>query len=248
MSQQDSSNIKKSVLMRYPQSFLEECSRALIGHKSFKDNKQYYKCLPIIDSLIDYVTLDPVSRKRIYDMTEEEMTQSKHHFIPLPKDLVEDFRRFYHGPRNDSRLPLRFLSPGKSLDPAKGIVHIRRPVNFLHAWGRYEPEYIILKGGFYYTETKYQPTEMGMLPYEVKVPLIDFADPDLQYHECDTVPFAYWAEAYDKGWTEIGPICTMIEKIIAETLEHAGYHIERSNPTATQGAAEPDNEAERLQL
>lgn len=226
MSQEDGARIKKSVLMRYPLSFLEECSRALIGHKSFRDNKQYYKCLPILDSLIDYVTLDPLSRKRIYDMTEEERRQTSHHFIMLPKELVEDFRGLYHGPRKDGKLPLRYLSPGKSVDPKKGVVTIRRPVNFLEAWGRFATDQIIVLGGFYYTETKYQMTQMGLLPYQEQVPMIDFDDPNLGYHECDTVPFAYWTARYDMGWTEIGPICTMIEKLIAETLEGAGFDLE----------------------
>jgi hypothetical protein len=253
MSQEDAAKVKKSILMRYPLSFLEEVSRALIGYKSWRDNKQYYKALPILDTLIDYVTLDPVTRKRIYDMTDEEKAKSPHHFILLPGDLVNDFRMLYHGfatlyhsEIKESRYPLRYLSPGQAIDPSKGVVTIRRPVNFIAAWGKFEPEYIIMKGGFYYTETRYQTTEMGLMPYEVKVPMINFEDPDLKYHECDTVPFAFWAAAYDKGWTEISPICTLIEKIIAETLENAGFHIERGD--ASSSPPEEDSESDRLKL
>ncbi|HEV8405058.1 MAG TPA: hypothetical protein VGQ13_04035 [Nitrososphaera sp.] len=198
------------------------------------DNKGYYKALPILDTLVDYVTLDPATRKRIYEMTEEEKKKSTHHFIVLPKALVEDFRKLYHGPRSDGNPPLRYLSPGKQIDPAKGIVTVRRPVNFLEAWGRYDPEYIVLQGGFYYVETRYQATQMGMMPFEVKTPMIDFSDPNLKYHETDTVPFSYRTESYDKGWSEISPVCTMIEKIIAEALENAGYNIEQPATTTTE--------------
>lgn len=230
MNQEDASGgIKKSILMRYPVSFLEEVSRALIGYKSHRDNKQYYRAMPIFDTLVDYVTLDPDSRKRVYDMTEEEK-KSRHHFIDLPRSLVEDFRAVYHGPRKDGQLPLRYLSPGKAVDPAKGIVNIRKPVNFIEAWGRYDPEYIILHGGFYYKETVQNQTPYGIFPSERLVPLIDFSDPNLIYHETDTVPFSYWVDLYDKGWTEVSPVCTLIEKIIAEALESAGY-----NPDSTEG-------------
>jgi hypothetical protein len=154
MNQDEASNgIKKSILMRYPVSFLEEVSRALIGYKSHRDNKQFYRALPILDTLVDYVTLDPDWRKRVFDMTEDERKKSRHHFIDLPSPLVDDFRAVYHGPRKDGQLPLRYLAPGQAVDHAKGIVNIRRPVNFIEAWGQYDLEYIILHGGFYYKET-----------------------------------------------------------------------------------------------
>jgi hypothetical protein len=236
MSQDDSSGrIKKSILMRYPVSFLEEVSRALIGYKSHRDNKQYYRAMPIFDTLVDYVTLDPDTRKRVYDMTKEELQKSKHHFIELPRSLVEDFRRLYHGPRTDGHLPLRYLSPGKAVDPAKGIVTIRKPVNFIEAWGSYDPEYIIFHGGFYYKETRHTQTPYGIFPTEVLVPMIDFSDPHLIYHETDTVPFSYWVALYDKGWTEASPVCTLIEKIIAESLEGAGYSPDSSEQKASSG-------------
>lgn len=221
-NQEDATKVKKSILMRYPVSFLEEVSRALIGYKSWRDNKQYYKALPILDTLIDYVTLDPETRKRVYELTEVERKNSRHYFIDIRKDLVEDFRSHYHGPRNDGLLPLKYLAPGKTLDAKRGIVIIRKPVNFLDVWGAYDPEHIIMVGGFYYKETRYNVTQYGMLPYEVIVPTIDFSDPRLKYHLTDVIPFSYWTALYDKGWEKISLICTMIEKVIAETLQASG--------------------------
>ncbi len=230
MSQEDVSRVKKSILMRYPASFLEEVSRALIGYKSHRDNKQYYRALPILDTLIDYVTLDPMIGKRIYELTEQERKDSPHHFIYLPKSHVEAFRSLYHGPRKDGKLPLRYLAPGKTIDPSKGIVTIRKPVNFIEAWAAFEPDQIIALGKFYYKETQYRIVpNIGLQPVEVSVPTIDFNDPNLKYHETDTIPYHYWTSLYDSGWSLISPVCTMIEKIIAEALEDAGY-----NPTGRQ--------------
>ena len=90
MSQEEISRVKKSILMRYPVSFLEEVSRALIGYKSYRDNKQYYRAMPIMDTLIDYVTLDPETRKRVYELNGDERKSNKHHFIDLSMELVED--------------------------------------------------------------------------------------------------------------------------------------------------------------
>jgi hypothetical protein len=221
--QEDSNNIKKSVLMRYPISFLEEVSRALIGYKSYRDLKQYYRALPVLDTLIDYVTIDPKTRKRVYELTEEERKDSPHHFIDMDGALVEDFREYYHGPRKDGQLALKYLSPGESVDQKRGIVVVRRPINFLEAWGRYDPDYIISVGGFYYRKTVYNHTQYGSFPVQVMVPSIDFADPDLIHHETDTIPYSYWTEMYDLGWEKISVVCTIIEKVVARTLEDAGY-------------------------
>jgi hypothetical protein len=40
---------------------------------------------------------------------------------------------------------------------------------------------------------------------------------------------------YDKGWEEISPICTRIEKTIAQTLEAAGYNPNNSSSNQSQG-------------
>lgn len=223
----------------------------MIGYRSFRDNKQYYKGLPIMATLIEYTTLDPSTRKRVWELTEQERKDSAHHFIFLPQNLVDDFIRIFDGPSNDGILPLRYLSPGKSVDPMKGVVTIRKPVNFCKAWAGHPPEYIILKGGFYVKEVRQQPTQFGMMPVEIIKPLIDFTDSNLIYDETDTVPFNYWAGLYDKGWLEISPVATMIEKLIAETLENAGYSIESSRPAAKEQESEelPESDGrERLRL
>lgn len=246
MSQEDATKVKKSVLMRYPLSFLEECSRALIGYRSFRDNKQYYKALPIMSTLIEYVTLDPSSGRSLWDLTEQERKDSPHHFIELPRKLVQDFIRIFDGPRTDGILPLRYLSPGQQVDPMKGVVTIRKPVNFVRAWAGHPPEYIILKGGFYVKVVHYQPTQFGMMPVEEMKPLIPFGDPNLIYDETDTVPFNYWVSLYDKGWLEISPIATMIEKVIAATLENAGYSIESSQPSKEEEQGEKEGIMDKL--
>jgi uncharacterized membrane protein len=227
--QEDANNVKKSILMRYPISFLEEVSRALIGYKSYRDLKQYYRALPVLDTLLDYVTIDPKTRRRVYEMTEQERRESPHHFIDMDSELVNDFREYYYGPRKDGQLALKLLSPGESVDQKRGIVVVRKPINFLEAWGRYDPDYIISVGGFYYNRTEYKATPYGMLPYTIRVPMINFADPDIIHHETDTIPYSYWTEMYDLGWEKISVVCTIIEKIIARTLEDAGY----TGPNAT---------------
>lgn len=226
--------------MRYPLSFLEEVSRALIGYKSWRDNKGYYKCLPIMDALVDLATLDYNTRKRWWEQEEKDVDNT--HTIRIPKDLVEDFRSVYHGLRQDGELALKYLAPGPSLDMKKGRVTIRRPVNFLQAWGAYDADYIILVGGFYTRQTFYQPTPFGMMPTEQIVPTINLADPNLKYHDTDTVPVAWWFGQYDKGWWQIAPICTMIEKFIAKTLEGAGFDL--SAFMASSGASNVGQQVE----
>lgn len=230
MSAEDSRNVKKSILMRYPLSFLEEVSRALIGYKSWRDNKEMYMALPIMDTLIDLVTLDEKTRKRWWELNDGDI--DKTHTIQIPQDLVTDFRAIFHGPRKDGELALKYLSPGTSVDLQKGRVVIRKPVNFMRAWGAYDPAYIILIGGFYTKQIFYQPTPFGMMPTEQIVPTIDMQDPDLKYHDCDTIPIAVWFKWYDAGLWEISPVATMIEKHIAKVLEDAGYNMEKQGDSA----------------
>lgn len=223
MSQEEVTRVKKSILMRYPLSFLEEVSRALIGYRSWLDNKAIYKGIPILDTLIDYVTLDPMTGKRVYDLSEEERKAGGRNFIVLPKHLVERFQELYNGPRKDGKISLRYLSPGNTLDAKRGYVKIRGLVNFTKAWISQDAAAIIMRGGFYYKKTEYEPTPFGMMPVERLIRTIDFEDPNLQYYLTNTIPFSYWSWLYEKGWVELKPVCTMIERIIAETLESAGY-------------------------
>ena len=244
MSQEDASRVKKSILMRYPLSYLEEVSRELITYKSWRDNKHLYKALPIFDSLIDYVTLDPITRKRIYELSETERKATNHHFIEIPEQLVKDFKAVFHGPRAGGKIALRFLSPGTSLDLKRGYVKIKAPVNFLKAWKGFDPQDIIMRGGFFVRRTSFQQSPYGPMPVQELVPLIDFSDPNLQYYDTNTIPFTYWAKLYESGWTELSEICTMIEKIIAHTLQEAGF-----DPSLVKSPELPkDDEEDSLML
>lgn len=252
MSQEEAARVKKSILMKYPLSFLEECSRSLIGYKSYRDNKQWYRCLPIMATLIDYVTLDPDTRKRVYDLTDTERKNSRHHFIALPRDLVQDFIKIYYGPRNDGVMPLHFISPSKSVDPNRGIAIIRKPVNFLQAWEGYTPDTIVKMGGFYYMETYNIMTQMGPMPQQDFVPIIDFSPQNrkqLQHDLTTTIPFSYFTYLFDKGWLEVSPICTILEKLIAEALEGAGYDVSAAMSKAVEiGRVNPESEEGSLSL
>jgi hypothetical protein len=94
-SESDGAKVRKQIVLRYPFTFYEEVSRQLIIWKTFRGNKKIFRALPIMDELIDYAAIEPISGKWVFDMMQEE--KSKYELIDIPKDLISDFKDIYHG-------------------------------------------------------------------------------------------------------------------------------------------------------
>lgn len=224
MSTSDSAKIKKSVLMRYPNSFLLETSRALVGYKSFRDNKKIYRAVHIMHNLIEFVTTDPITGKRSWEMDEKELAKAE--VINIPEALVQQFNEYYIGPRADGKPSLLDISPGPGMDPAKDVVVIRRPLNFLEMWGDRPAEYVALAAGFSY---QIESVSAKGIPIRETIPMVKWDDPDLKSYYTNTIPFAVFTEMYDQIWYHgdagsdpLSEICTRIERIVASALFNVG--------------------------
>lgn len=168
-----------------------------------------------MDELIDFVTLEPYSQKRIYQLSEAEQKKHKESLIMIPEILVKSFKTLYAGPRYDGRLPIRALSPGPNMNPKDNLVFVRELVPFKETWGEFPNPYLVYLAGFSYTV---QVTNETGFTVPHHIPMIDWENPDLDTFFTNGMPFYQWAQEFDSTWDLIAPICTMVEKIIAKNL------------------------------
>lgn len=242
MDSKDSAQIKKSILMRYPNSFLLELSRELVGYKSYRDNKKVYKAVNIMHTMLEYATVDPATGKRSW-----EFTTLPEGMIAIPKDLVDAFNAYFIGPRTSGEPSLQDVSPGANMEPMKDIVVIRRPVPLRWAWADRPAEYTALMAGFSY---KIQVMTPQGIPTTETVPMVDWNDPEIDTYYTNTIPFALFAEIFDTAWyvgdsnkPPLSLICTRIEKVIAAELFKRGIE-ESEGEVSTDDGTEFEGEGD----
>lgn len=221
----DTTKIKKQLLIRYPVTFYEEVSHMLAMYKSYRDNKKYFRALPVMDELIDYVSLDPETGKYWFEFDEKDPRPKESgtmELIQLPRKLIEDFKDAYHGTDEeyDEELGIKHLSPGTTVDDNKATVLIRKSIRFLSAYADHSPEWTALIAGFAYKISI--PTPSGF-PITETIPMVDAQDPNLQDTFTSEIPRIVWIQLFDNAWMIIGPICTRIERILAKRLEEKGF-------------------------
>jgi|GEM_PF-2422218 len=239
MVKQDAEGIKKSILLRYPWTFLEECSRQLIIYKAFRGNNKKMRSMSVMDELIDYVTLDTHSGLRVYDLKDHSPKQ----LIMVSKGLVDEFRYYYWGRekvlpswwkqewtdqqtfdllnggyRDDGIPGIYYLSPGETAVPTNNLVIIRKPVLLSLAWGNRDPRDV--EDAF---SQRHEITNRdGGISIE-SLPLIKKEEMKNPSILVDSIPWSVFTHYVDSGWTKAAPICTLIEKTIAKVLEDNGY-------------------------
>jgi hypothetical protein len=243
-SEGDVNKIKRSILLRYPFTFYEEVSRALIIFKTLRGNKQILRALPVLNELIDYVNIDPITGKHPFEMTEEEKKAIRYDLIDLPEEAVSTFKRLWNGSDEDDYdgiLGLKHLSPGKSVDSSKPTVFIRKPIPFLEAYGDHPAAWIAFIAGI-----SYQVTEINQngFPITQIVPMVDMSSDDIQATFTHQIPYVVWSTMYERMWAEMAPVCTRIERVIAKALSDKGF----SEGTMQLVKSDDDNDEDSLML
>lgn len=214
-SETDANKIKKQIVIRYPLTFYEEISRSLAIFKTLRGNKKYFRALPVMDELIDYACMEPVSGKFCFELTDEE--KKKIQVINIPKELIIEFNELFHGTEDDwdGKLGLQDLSPGTSISNSLPTVLIRKAMPFLEAYGAFDPEWVAHIARFSYKVTK--QNIIGNAITET-VPMIASDDPRLYETFTIEIPRVVFTRKFDKQWNVVAPICTRIERLIAMEL------------------------------
>lgn len=240
-SDSEAAKVKKQIVMRYPFTFYEEVSRTLIIFKTFRGNRKILRALPVMDELLDYCNLDPISGKRVYEMGDDE--KSVYDLIDVPEELVEKFKELYHGTDEeyDGVIGLKHLAPGSSIDDNLATVIIRKPMRFVEAYGDHPPEWIALVAGFAYKVTSQTPSGF---PVTEMIPMVDVSAPEIQHTFTHEIPRTVWNVMFERMWHEIAPVCTRIERVIAATLSAKGYSEGTASSTDIQYAENASEESD----
>jgi len=219
-SDSDGVKVRKQIVLRYPFTFFEEVSRQLIIFKTFRGNKKIFRALPIVDELIDYACMEPITGRWCFEMKEEEKT--KYQLIDIPQDLIERFKEIYHGTTEeyDGVIGLKHLAPGTSIQDNQATVIIRKAMRFVEAYGDHTPEWTAMVAGFVYKVTSTSPVGY---PITETIPMIDPNDPEIAYTYTTEIPRSVWSQMFETAWAEMAPICTRIERVIAAVLSSKGF-------------------------
>jgi hypothetical protein len=218
------------------------------------------RALPIMDELIDYCNIDPISGKHLYQINEEETKALRHDLIDLPEEVVKEFKRLYHGHEYegpgyspelqtdpfDEVIGLKHLSPGTSIDSRKPVVVIKKPLRFSRAYGDFPSAWTAFIAGLSYRLEEPGANGFPMIRYE---PMFSWEDPDdSEYLYTYDIPYVVWSTLFEIAWETIAPICTRIERIIAKKLTEKGFTESIMGPVQQDALTIPPDGEDPLDL
>lgn len=164
--------------------------------------------------------------------------------IDLPQEAVLKFKELWNGSDDfdyDGILGLKHLSPGKSVDPRKPTVFIRKPIRFEEAYGDHPAAWIA-----FIANVSYQVVEMNQNGFPVTqiVPMVDRTSDDIEGTYTHQIPYVVWSTMYERMWAEMAPVCTRLERVIAKALSDKGF----SEGTMQVVKSDDDNDEDSLML
>lgn len=223
-------------MLRYPYTFYEEVSRALIIFKTFRGNRKIFRALPIMDELIDYTNIDPISGKHLFEMTQEQRKHCTQDLIDIPVELVVHFKQLYQGTDSeyDGVLGFKHLAPGTTLDPKQPTVYIRKPISIIEAYGEHPAEWTALIADLAYQVQQLTPSGF---PVTIPHPMVNWNNiEEVETMFTHQIPYVIWAQLFERVWGQLAPTCTRIERVIAAALAQKGivegYMSSREMPDA----------------